>query len=171
VSSLSGADTSVAISSNGYQSNGYRFESAPTSSKASAPRTVAGSPAPQPAPPQVRAMGEGSAAPPAASVVRSARAGLPVDRRIYSAADEGVQPPSMVRLQMPSEPRSDSEVGDSWVELVIDERGEVAQVRLHSSKPSLNDRMIVAAAKAWQFQPALKDGIPVKYILRLPVTR
>ena len=45
------------------------------------------------------------------------------------------------------------------------------QVRLHSSDLSLNDRMIVAAAKAWQFEPAMKDGHPVKYVLRLPVTR
>ena len=29
--------------------------------------------------------------------------------------------------------------------------------------------MIVAAAKAWQFEPAMKDGHPVKYVLRLPV--
>ena len=74
----------------------------------------------------------------------------------------------MVRLQMPSEPKP-GDVGNSWVEVVVDERGQVAQVRLHSSKPSLNDRMIVSAAKAWQFQPALKDGHPVKYVLRLPI--
>jgi hypothetical protein len=30
--------------------------------------------------------------------------------------------------------------------------------------------MLVAAAKAWQFQPARKDGRPVKYVLRVPVT-
>jgi TonB family protein len=126
--------------------------------------------APPPRPP-ARANSEVLAPPPADSVNRSERGAAPVDRHIYSAADEGVEPPSMVRRQMPSQPKRDSEIGDSWIEVVVDERGQVAQVRLLSSNLSLNDRMIVAAAKAWQFQPALKDGIPVKYVLRLPVTR
>jgi TonB family protein len=92
------------------------------------------------------------------------------DRRVYSAEDPGVEPPAMLRPHLPSERKADSEPSDSYVEVVVDERGQVARVRLHSSDLKLNDRMLVAAAKAWQFHPALKDGRPVKYVLRVPVT-
>lgn len=100
-----------------------------------------------------------------------ASTGVAVDLRIYSEADAGVEPPVWRRPQLPSEPRPDAEQSGSYVEVVVDEHGEVAQVKLRSSDLSLNDRMIVAAVKAWQFQPAMKDGRPVKYRLRVPVTR
>ncbi len=92
------------------------------------------------------------------------------DSSVYSSEDEGVEPPVLVRPQLPSEPKADSEQSGSYIELVIDEHGQVQQVRLKSSDLSLNDRMIVAAAKAWQFRPATRAGRPVPYTLRLPVT-
>ena len=108
---------------------------------------------------------------PAGRVVATTLGAEPGDRRVYTAADADVEPPTMRRPQLQQEPRADTEPSDSFVEVVVDERGEVSQVRLRSSHLSLNDRMIVAAAKAWQFEPAMKDGHPVKYVLRLPVTR
>jgi Gram-negative bacterial TonB protein C-terminal len=108
---------------------------------------------------------------PAGRVVATPLEAQPRDRRVYTADDADVEPPAMRRPQLQRERRADTEPSDSYVEVVIDELGEVTQVRLHSSDLSLNDRMIVAAAKAWQFQPAMKDGRPVKYVLRLPVTR
>jgi protein TonB len=91
--------------------------------------------------------------------------------RVYTAEDEGVAPPTMVSPKLPSEPRPDSWQSGSYIDVVVDERGQVQQVRLRSSDATLNDRMIVAAAKAWQFEPARKDGVAVKYVLRVPVTR
>ena len=108
---------------------------------------------------------------PAGRVVASPLGAAPRDRRVYTANDTDVEPPTMRRPQLQMEPRADTAPSDSYVEVVVDERGEVTQVRLRSSDLSLNDRMIVAAAKAWQFEPAMKDGRPVKYVLRVPVTR
>ena len=108
---------------------------------------------------------------PAGRAVAATLGAEPRDRRVYTADDADVEPPTMRRPQLQREPRADTEPSDSYVEIVVDERGEVTQVRLRSSDLSLNDRMIVAAAKAWQFEPAMKDGHPVKYVLRLPVTR
>ena len=68
-------------------------------------------------------------------------------------------------------PRPDSEPSDAYMEVTVDEQGLVQQVRLRSIDPTINERMILAAAKAWQFEPARKDGVPVKYVLRVPVTR
>ena len=114
-----------------------------------------------------------TAAPPAPTgrVVVTTLGAEPRDRRVYTADDADVEPPTMRRPQLQMERRSDTVPSDSYVEVVVDERGEVTQVRLRSSDLSLNDRMIVAAAKAWQFEPAMKDGRPVKYVLRLPVIR
>jgi TonB family protein len=57
------------------------------------------------------------------------------------------------------------------MEVMVDERGEVQRVQLRSTDASLNDRMLVSAVKAWRFDPALKDGVPVKYTMRVPVTQ
>jgi len=41
--------------------------------------------------------------------------------------------------------------------------GTVESVRLLKAPRSVHDSMFLSAAKAWQFQPALKDGFPVRY--------
>ena len=56
------------------------------------------------------------------------------------------------------------------LDLIISETGEVEHVKLISIANRFQERMIVAAAKAWRFRPALKDGQPVKYRIRVRVT-
>ena len=55
--------------------------------------------------------------------------------------------------------------------LDIDEQGSVSQVRLASvsAEERYYAAMMVAAAKAWRFRPAYKNGSPVRYRLRLRV--
>jgi outer membrane biosynthesis protein TonB len=53
----------------------------------------------------------------------------------------------------------------SVIRLTIDERGRVEHVRLLSPGSSFNDRMSLAAAKAWVFRPARLVDRPVKYQL------
>lgn len=91
--------------------------------------------------------------------------------RIYSHQDVDVEPPAFLHPQMPSESKPDSRTSNSHLEVTVDEQGLVIQVRLRSSDASLHERMLVSAAKAWQFRPALKDGQPVPYVLQVPVTR
>ncbi len=112
----------------------------------------------------------GPAAPAAAG--RGARA-----RATYSANDAEVAPPVMLRQQLPSsllEP--DSEVPDDWpyLELLIDEQGAVERVRLRAKSLApgqtlYRHRMLLAAAKAWQFEPALLNGQAVRYVMRVPL--
>ena len=49
------------------------------------------------------------------------------------------------------------------LELVVDTDGTVESVRLLGRVPSIHDRMFLSVAKAWQFQPAVKNGMTVKY--------
>ena len=95
----------------------------------------------------------------------------------YSANDGEVAPPVMLRQQLPSsflEP--DAEVPDDWpyLELVIDEQGAVERVRLRAKSLApgqtlYRHRMLLAAAKAWQFEPAHLNGQAVRYVMRVPL--
>lgn len=83
---------------------------------------------------------------------------------VYSPDSEGVQPPIGIRpqlaRQLPSNMREDEL---ARVELVIAMDGSVESARLLDPPQDVIDSMIVSAAKAWSFEPALKDGRPVRY--------
>jgi hypothetical protein len=107
---------------------------------------------------------------PAAAVVappgdRSAAA------RLYSLGDSGVHPPVLVRPALPTEPPPDVRPEDVGVfDIVVNERGDVEQVRLLSPANRYRERMLVAAAKAWKFRPASKDGTAVRFRTRVRIT-
>lgn len=90
---------------------------------------------------------------------------------IYSRTDLDVDPAVLVRPQMPSVPDGLAPQEEpSEFDLLIDQSGRVEQVRLVSPTNRFNDRFLVSAAKAWQFQPASRDGQPVRYRLRVRIT-
>jgi uncharacterized protein len=86
---------------------------------------------------------------------------------IYSRADSEVEPPWLLRPQLPKEPAPGADAG--VFEIVVDETGDVEEVRLKSPERRYQERMLVAAAKAWKFRPARLNGEAVKYRLRVPV--
>ena len=82
---------------------------------------------------------------------------------VYSAADDEVEPPVLMRPVMPKEPPPGvppEKVGT--LRVLVDRNGDVEQVRLVSPANRYHDRMIVSAAKVWKFRPAYKDGEPVR---------
>jgi TonB family protein len=62
----------------------------------------------------------------------------------------------------------DEQIGT--LEFVVSESGAVEHVRLVSPANRYQERMLVAAAKAWQFRPATREGRPVRYLTRIRVT-
>ena len=96
---------------------------------------------------------------------------------VYSASDDDVSPPVMRRQQLPSAfLELTADVREDWpyLELLIDRWGAVEQVRLHAKQPApgqtlYRHRMLLAAAKAWEFEPARRQGAPVRYVLRVPL--
>jgi TonB family protein len=75
--------------------------------------------------------------------------------------------PVLVRPQLPRDPPPGSDTG--IFDMLIDENGDVMQVKLISPRRRYHDRMLVAAAKAWKFRPAMLNGQPVKYRVRIPI--
>ena len=87
---------------------------------------------------------------------------------VYSRVDTEVVPPVAIRPHLPSEPPADYAPDHLMVlELVVSPKGDVETVRLLTAPKTVNDFMIVSAAKAWLFAPARRDGRPVKYRQRI----
>lgn len=83
---------------------------------------------------------------------------------IYSPGSEGVSPPVSVRPQLPRELPANINSNDLVrIELVVLADGTVDTVRLLVAPHSVHDSMLLSAIKSWQFQPALMDGVPVRY--------
>ena len=98
-------------------------------------------------------------------------------REVFSSGDADVAPPALRRQQLPTavlEPGTAVPAGWPFLLLVVDETGAVESVRLTARPPRSGQslyrhRMLVAAAKAWQFEPALREGQPVRYEIRVPL--
>jgi len=94
--------------------------------------------------------------------VRSA----PVVPKVFTSGDADVVPPVELTREMPgwNPPASfDRSTFTGTLQIDIDERGTVERATLLESVTPAYDNRLLAAAKNWKFQPATKDGMPVKY--------
>jgi hypothetical protein len=87
---------------------------------------------------------------------------------VFSRANGEVVPPIAIRPHLPSEPPANYPPDHLMVlDLVVTVKGEVESVRLLTVPRTINDFMIVSAAKAWLFAPAKLNGRAVKYKHRI----
>ena len=56
------------------------------------------------------------------------------------------------------------------VEVIVSEMGEVEHAKLLSAPQNVLESMLLSAIKAWQFTPAVKDGMAVRYRQVMPIT-
>lgn len=95
----------------------------------------------------------------------SAGTDLPTDPDIFSPSSRDVVPPVGVRPQLPRElPPNVRREDLARIELIVAADGSVETVKLASLPRNVHDSMWLSAIKAWQFQPAMKDGLPVRYL-------
>jgi TonB family protein len=52
----------------------------------------------------------------------------------------------------------------STIDIVINEHGTVDEVTVKQPVTPVYDKLVVAAAKTWRYKPALKDGVPIKFV-------
>jgi hypothetical protein len=84
---------------------------------------------------------------------------------MFTPEHHDVVPPVGIRPQLPRElPRNIKRDQLTRIDLVVAPDGTVETVKLVSSPRDVGDSMWLSAIKAWQFQPALKDGRAVRYL-------
>lgn len=85
--------------------------------------------------------------------------------KIYSASDQGVIAPAVVRQPIPSVPANvTAQVRDRGrVEIIIDEGGRVTSVTIRQPIHPYYDNLVLSAARQWRYKPATLNGVPVKY--------
>jgi len=89
------------------------------------------------------------------------------DLRIYSEADAGVQPPRLRSAGIPESLLRGFERRTNAVELIVGERGDVQQVRMLNEPRRMPDIMVLSRVKELLFEPAVKNGVAVRYKLVL----
>ena len=90
--------------------------------------------------------------------------------RIYSPSDTNVAPPIAIRQAVPPYPGRVLLGGSLMVEVIVDVTGAVESARIEGPPNPAYDRLVLSAAKTWQYQPARLNGAPVKYRKRLQIT-
>jgi TonB family protein len=111
------------------------------------------------------------AAPPAgdAGSPPAAAAASPPAPLLSTAADAGVTAPTAVYQPQPNVPPALLDLvrrlhRPATIDVVINERGTVDDVTVTKSVSAAYDALIVATARTWRYKPALKDGVPVRFV-------
>jgi hypothetical protein len=99
----------------------------------------------------------------------------PVEPRIYTADDEGVTPPVIIRQDVPSVPAAIAGMtrDKGVIDIVIDEEGRVISMTLRAKLHPVYDTTLLHAARDWKYKPARLNGEPVRYrkLLQIAVRR
>jgi hypothetical protein len=89
-----------------------------------------------------------------------------ISTAIYSEVDADVVPPIAVYPQFPS-PSEPKRQDAARFDIVINRAGHVESVKFRRAPASIADALVLtmslSAAKAWRFQPAIRDGQAVRY--------
>ena len=138
---------------------------APPPPRAAAPAPAATAPpapaaaATAPPPPRTAA--------PAPAATGAATAAAMIRPAFYTLADVDVTPPVAVVQQIPAwtfkTGYAPNRVFNGLLDVLIDEHGRVETATLAEPLWPPYDLVLLAAAKQWQYQPAVRDGKPVKF--------
>jgi protein TonB len=90
--------------------------------------------------------------------------------RIYTPGDSDVVPPAVVRQAVPPYPGRVLTAGSLVVEVLIDDTGAVEAATMEGQPNPSYDRLVLAAARSWQYHPATLNGRPVKFRKRIQLT-
>jgi protein TonB len=108
--------------------------------------------------------------PPPAPAAPSAEAMVDRTPRIYSPSDTEVVPPVTVRQEVPQYPGRVLVGGSLMMDVIIDVDGSVESATMGGQPNPAYDRLLLQAAKTWQYRPATLNGRPVKYRKRIQLT-
>lgn len=89
--------------------------------------------------------------------------------KVYSSNDLNVVPPIALNQQIPPFRGQIREAQTGVIEVLIDTMGGVESAAMVVSINPQYDRLALGAAKAWSYQPARVDGVPVKFQKRIQI--
>ncbi|MEP7307046.1 MAG: TonB family protein [Acidobacteriota bacterium] len=89
--------------------------------------------------------------------------------RVYSIDDQDVSPPAVIDQRITGLPAEVTQMikatrATGLVEVIIDETGSVVDATIRQSVNIGFDGAILRAARRWKYRPAMKDGVPVRYV-------
>ena len=143
----------------GFNDLAIRALTPPPAPQPAAPPAVASGPlVPPPLPGAGPGAGPGPAPAPATRVVE-----------VYTKDTPNVVEPVMVRQNVPPYPGRVTTPKAAVLDIVIDENGAVESATMVESVDPLYNRILITAAKSWLYQPAKRDGMPVKFRRRIQV--
>ncbi len=106
--------------------------------------------------------------PPVAAPV--AEAGVERAPRVYAPGDTDVVPPAVIRQVVPPYPGKVLAAGTLVVDVLIGDTGSVETATMEGPANPAYDRLVIAAARTWQYQPATLHGKAVKYRKRIQLS-
>lgn len=88
--------------------------------------------------------------------------------RVYTVDDVGVKPPVVLSQRIPSMTPEMLRVikamnTNAILDVLVDEKGDVRDAVVRKSLNSSFDTLMASAARRWKYQPAMKDGVAVRY--------
>jgi len=94
---------------------------------------------------------------------------------VAKAGDAGVAPPIVIFQTVPQAPPALFDLmkllhSTGKIDVVIDERGAVEEVTVRQSINATYDALLIAAARTWRYQPARKDGVPVRFVKTVAIS-
>lgn len=87
----------------------------------------------------------------------------PAAPRVFTASDDGVVPPIVIRQNLPPYPGQIASPRQGLIDVVIDENGLVEAALMTQRITRQYDNLAIAATKTWRYYPARQNGVPVKY--------
>jgi Gram-negative bacterial TonB protein C-terminal len=108
-----------------------------------------------------------AASQPAAQPARSAAAAAAAP--VYTSGDDGVSPPVTIDQRVPAMDQQLQTIARAtkktgMFDIVIDESGRVVETTVRRSLNATFDSLLARTATRWRYQPARKDGVPVKFV-------
>jgi len=86
-----------------------------------------------------------------------------------SEVDKAPAPTMQMPPRYPSDMQRDKVEGTVVLVFVLDERGRVKEARAETSTHPSFERPAIDAVRQWMFEPAVKDGKPVRARIRQPI--
>jgi hypothetical protein len=102
---------------------------------------------------------------PAPASVATPAAPVPDPATIFDVGNTDVTAPVAISQTVPPwhPARRDAQASDGTMILVVDERGNVTSISMQGISDPAYAALLRRAAERWKYQPATRNGVPVKY--------